>query len=66
MDCERKCGKQAVSGNRYCADCGKIVISELAATGYLEQGHRGHVGDNRTSDQKEKTHETKHGCWGRE
>lgn len=37
------------------------MLAELSAAGYLETGGHGRKGQNRTSEAKELTYETKHG-----
>lgn len=59
--CERCGSAYAKRGEKYCKDCRKQVLSELAEAGYLQTGYGGHKGMSRTADQKENTYETKHG-----
>ena len=59
--CER-CKKQPVTkDNRFCNKCQTAVLAGLRAVGYLETGGYGRKRQGRTSEQKELTHETKHG-----
>jgi hypothetical protein len=58
-----RCGtKSPMSGIKFCKECKKAVLRELNEAGYLQStGWPGHVGQRRTSDQREHTYETKHG-----
>lgn len=58
--CER-CADLAISGNRFCKACKKLVLQELADSGYLMKRVYGHIGQGRTTDQKEDLRETKRG-----
>jgi len=58
--CER-CPVTAISGQRYCKQCKKAMLSELWEAGYLETGGYGRKGESRTPEMKENTYETKHG-----
>ena len=59
--CERCGGKPKSKIDRFCKKCAKTVLSDMFTAGYLETGGFGRKGQNRTSEMKELTHETKHG-----
>lgn len=58
--CER-CDNPSISGERFCKACRKVVKMELEMSGVLTPRQIGHVGDHRTTEQREVTRETKHG-----
>lgn len=57
-ECER-CGAWALPRSRYCKECKKEVLRELAECGYLTW--RPAVGRYRGTDARENVRETKHG-----
>jgi hypothetical protein len=59
--CERCGGLPVTQNDRYCKECRKAVLMELAETGYLSSKVFGHCGQSRTNEQRENTYETKHG-----
>ena len=59
--CERCKIKEALSKQRYCSDCKKIVKKELYDCGYLQRIGDSHCGQRRTGEAKENTYQTKHG-----
>ena len=58
--CER-CGNPSNPGERYCKQCRKQVLAELADAGYLGPKPQGHIGSGRTTEQREVTRDTKFG-----
>jgi len=60
--CEKCQFNEAVKGGRFCSQCGKSILAELRSIGYLTKiKFNDHVGQNRISECKENTYETKYG-----
>ena len=59
--CDRCHIEPRYGSNKLCKECKKIVLAEMKEARYLETRGFGHVGDQRTKDQKELTYETKFG-----
>jgi hypothetical protein len=58
--CERCKVSEAKCGEKYCKVCRKLVLAEMAESGYLQKTSWGH-GTGRAAEAKENTYETKHG-----
>ena len=59
--CERCAIAAKSEKDRFCEKCGREILDEMRDAGYLGYVPWGHAGQGRTGDQKENTHETKHG-----
>ena len=56
------CGTKTVSlSDRFCKGCRRAQLAEMQSEGYLGPAPRGHIGQQRTADQKEIVRETKFG-----
>ncbi len=59
--CERCKVAEKIHGERFCKECRKAVLIELAGCGYLDRVPRGHVGQGRSVEARENILETKRG-----
>ncbi len=59
--CERCKTKEAIAGQRWCANCKKLEFKKMREEGYfLGIGDR-HIGERRPNEMREKIYETKYG-----
>ena len=59
--CEKCRCVQDKKGQRFCKACEAIIRGQMKASGYLAPRTFGHVGTQRTTDQRENVRDTKFG-----
>jgi hypothetical protein len=61
----RKCERCTIPAtsmtDRFCDRCRTAALNEMRENRYLDPKTYGHVGQNRTGEQRENTYDTKHG-----